>query len=71
MTCAYILMRPGGRKGGGARRAQAPPKEMHFQHISTEMSKPLPVTFGQTEKYGIKVFSSFQLGLPSKVPQTP
>ena len=40
-------------------------------HCSTEMSKPIPVPYCQTEKKCFKVVGSFQLGLPSKVPQIP
>ena len=47
------------------------PPGIRDSHISTKSSKPLPIAFGETEKQGFKVFGSFQLGLPSKVPQTP
>ena len=46
------------------------PPNQPCNHVSTKTSKPLPVPLGKAQKQGFKVFCSFHLALPSKIPQS-
>ena len=54
---------------GSSRLFQQHPS--NYEHISTNLSKPVFVAFGQTEIWAFLAFGLFHLSLPRKVHQIP